>query len=91
MEAVKSHDIGGEAMRVYHYYLDGGDEPNHQVKIFEPVTLYCGLGHAFHRVWDGIQVVLCHAPGPIRNIDKEIIGWCKISWIPRDPDNPVKF
>jgi hypothetical protein len=89
LEPVKKYDISGELSRNYEYSFFVNK--NATVHIENPVSLYCGMGHAFHRVWDGATVHLLHAPGPIRDIDGNIIGLCKITWVPRDGENPVKF
>jgi hypothetical protein len=87
---VTAHVIDGELSRTYTYTLFGVSK-NISIKIDKPKVLYCGVGHAFHRVWDGVEVHLCHAPGPIRDIDLNIVGLCKITWEPSTPDAPVRF
>ncbi len=82
MEEVKAYNLTGELERFYEYNFFIGKTAT--VIVSHPVTLWCGMGHAFHRVWDGEQVHLCHAPGPIKDTDGNIIGLCKVTWIPGD-------
>ena len=86
---VTAYNISGELSRSYEYSFFMGKTAT--LTIENPVTLWCGMGHAFHRIWDGEKVSLCHAPGPIRDIEGNIVGLCKITWIPRDADAPCKF
>lgn len=88
--ALKKYDISDEKVRVYSYIFFSGGRI--EVVIHHPKTLFLyGKGHAFHRVWDGEEVNLCHAPGPIRDHDHKIIGLCHITWQPNDVNDPCKF
>ena len=91
---ITSHDISGEVSRKYLYHFFGNDgKPDRVtvVEIYSPKTLFCGMGHAFHGIWDGHITYLCHAPGPIRDCDGNIVGISKITWVPGDKSNPCRF
>jgi hypothetical protein len=89
---LKEGDLSGEDQRIYEYIFFG---QGHSVtlKIDKPYRVYYGMGHAFHRVVDeNGKVHLCHAPGPIRDLDhNNIVGICKIHWEPKDKSRPVKW
>lgn len=91
MSDIKLHDIQKESQREYRIQtMDGRTVCN--IVILNPVTLFCGAGHAFHRVWDGRKCYLCPVPGVVKDpVSLEIIGYCTVSWIPKDAENPVQF
>jgi hypothetical protein len=87
---VKAHDISGETSRTYTVYgLEGGTLAT--IVINSPETLYCGIGHFFHRVFNGVHVMLCPAPGVVRDHEGDVIGYCVVSWVPENPSEPCQF
>ena len=88
---MKKYNLSGEKQRSYLYYAIGDALVTKRITITKPVCLYYNTGHAFHRVWDGREVTLCHAPGPIENSEGKIVGWCVVIWKPTDENSPVKF
>ena len=91
MNNLNERDISGEAQRNYRIQtIDGATICN--IVILNPVTLFCGSGHAFHRVFDGETVILCPVPGVVKDpVSLKVIGYCTVSWIPADKSNPCKF
>ena len=90
-KAVQVLDLRDEHSRTYEYKLFDIDE-GVEIMILHPKKLYLyENGHAFHQVFDGTKVHLCHVPGPIRDTDRKIVGMCKVSWVPKDKDKAVAF
>lgn len=85
------HDLQCESQREYRIQVANGDTICNIV-ILHPVTLFCGQGHAFHRVWDGEKTYLCPVPGVVKDpVSREIIGYCIVSWVPEDAQKPCQF
>lgn len=89
-EDVKPFDISGEKSRTYSYTFFGINQCMN-VTIEGVKIVWMGRGHAFHRVWDGETMHLCHAPGPIKDREGNIVGVSQITWLPLDPGNPCRF
>jgi hypothetical protein len=85
---LKSGDLTNEKSRSYTIHLI--DESHfHEIFIDHPVTVFYAPGHAFHRVFDGAKTILCPAPGVIKDpVSLEFIGYCEVSWEPKDKKNP---
>lgn len=91
-KSMKELDISNEKSRIYTYLYFGQPETLVKIVIESPKKLYLyGKGHAFHRVFNGETVNLCHAPGPIRAGDHNIVGHCFLSWVPKQGDAAVAF
>lgn len=89
-EKLKCGNISDEKSRCYTIYsLD--DTEIHRTAIVEPKSVHYGKGHAFHRVFDGVQTILCPAPGFIWGECGDICGYCELSWKPRDKENPCQW
>jgi hypothetical protein len=90
MGNLNEYELTGETARTYDIYDRDGEEVN-SVTIENPQRLYCGKGHRFHRVLNQSGVmILCCAPGPII-IDDKIVGYCELSWMPKNSENPCAF
>ena len=87
---MRCRDLSDEKSRTYQVFLrEIGFF--HTITIDNPVSLYdYPSGHSFHRVWDGETLFLAPAPGIIRE-NGVIVGYCDLSWIPKNTDNPCKF
>jgi hypothetical protein len=77
---LKEGSLTGEQGRAYEYtFFATGQTVN--IEFERPMRVFYGMGHAFHRVQDGEGTWhLCHAPGPIRDWDGNIVGLCKVTW-----------
>ena len=85
-------DISGEKSRTYTIYRCGKGVVHH-ICIDHPVKLfyYKGGKHIFHRIFDGEIMHLTPKPGFIWGYCGEIVGYCEVTWIPKDPKNPCVF
>ena len=90
MSELKCGIIEDENVRYYNIY-DGDGEQVKQISIHDPEKVWYGKGHAFHRVYDGELVTLCPAPGFIWGECGKIVGFCELSWEPKDKDNPCQW
>lgn len=90
-EEIKEYDISNEASRWYEYTFFGVNGGFYRELIENPVSVFMGKGHVFHRVWDGEEVHLCHAPGPIWGDCGKVVGICTVSWVPEDSKNPCRW
>ena len=91
-EELKCGDISGERERTYRIY-EHETNTIHEIVIDKPVKLfyYKNGDHTFHRIFDGVSVHLAPVPGFIRDDCGKVIGYCEVSWIPNNPEEPVKF
>ena len=87
---MKSYDVSDEHSRRYDIYAYGLGWV-YTTKIDHPKKLFYEKGHAFHRIFDGDEVTLAPAPGFIRDDSGDVIGFCRMSWIPKDCKNPCAF
>jgi hypothetical protein len=87
-EGLTRKDLTGESARRYLVYAAG--ELIFQRVFQSPVAVFCGPGHAFHRVL-GVNgdVTLVPAPGPVVK-DGKIVGFCLVAWTPKDLNSPVQ-
>lgn len=74
---MKEYDISAEASRTITFASGGA------YTIKDPVKLFVRDGGKTHRVLDAAGVVHCYVAPEF--------GPTVISWIPRDPHNPVQF
>ena len=88
-EELKCGDISDEKSRQYEIY-GCGYGLIHVIHIDSPKKVFYGLGHTFHRVFDGESTVLAPAPGFMWHGDK-IIGFCEVSWVPGDPEDACQW
>ena len=82
-------NISDEAYRTYTIYTCGQGLV-HTFRFDDPKKVFYGPGHAFHRVFDGECVTLAPTPGFIRE-DGKIIGFCELSWKPKNTENPCQW
>lgn len=73
-------DISDEATR---YYTFGTGPNRYQHTIIGPKTLVFRAGGSTHRVIDADGVVHC-VPAPGHQA-------CVLTWVPKDPENPIQF
>ncbi len=91
MSNLKEYDLSKEKQREYRIQAKDG-ETICNIVILHPQKLFCGPGHAFHRVFDGEKTYLCPVPGVVKDpVSLEIIGYCVVSWINEDLKNPCNF
>jgi hypothetical protein len=89
MDKLICGDVQDEKERSYQIF-DAGGNIIHTTTIEKPKKVFFGKGHAFHRVFDGVSVILCETPGPIFKDDK-IVGYCELSWEPENKDDPCQW
>jgi hypothetical protein len=82
-------NIENELLRTYTIYTICGSML-HEIIIQNPVEVYYGKDHYFHRVFNGESVTLCPAPG-LLYYHGELIGFVEVSWVPRDIEKPCKW
>ena len=91
MTNLKEADLSGEKSRTYRIQNRDGNLISNIV-LLSPKKLFYGPGHSFHRVLVEDEVFLCPVPGVIKDpISLEIIGYCVVSWVPENINNPVQF
>jgi hypothetical protein len=87
---MRKYCLTNEQKRTYSIYNDVGDLIYVRT-IEDPLFLFCDKGHQFARVQTGGgDMVLVPAPGLIRRDDR-VIGYCEVTWVPRDKANPCSF
>lgn len=87
-EKLKCGDLSNERLRTYEV-RDADGKTISKSTIINPVKLFYGPGHAFHRVFDGTVTRLCPVPGVVKDpVSLKIIGYCFVSWIPRSKKDP---
>jgi hypothetical protein len=91
MSDLKAYDISKEKCRSYTIFRNASSMIVFTRTITKPVSLFIREGGHFHRVWDGVEMHLMHAPGPVKDAEGNVIGWCKVSWVPKDNKNPCNF
>ena len=87
---LKCGGVGDEHSRTYTIYKCGTGEVHH-IHIEQPVKVFYGKGHAFHRIFDGRTVTLAPAPGFIWGECGEIVGYCELSWEPKNLEDPCQW
>jgi len=73
-------DISDEATR---YYTFGTGPNRYTHTVIQPRTLVFRAGGSTHRVIDADGVVHC-VPAPGHHA-------CVLTWVPKDPENPIQF
>ena len=88
---LKCGDISDEKLRSYTIYSLAGSII-HKIEFPFPKKVFYGSGHAFHRVLDGVgAVTLAPAPGFIWGECGDICGYCELSWIPQNIEDPCQW
>ena len=88
---LKCGDLSDERSRTYDV-LDTEGQRISRIVILDPVSVFYGPGHAFHRVFDGESTHLCPVPGVVKDpVSLEIIGYCFVSWIAKDKNKPCQW